>query len=174
MLLRRTTLLDTDPLGIDGPALTILVPDGWTVQGGPVWRHQYSNLATYEGVEFFPPGSNYFGNDVRAPIRDAVVFLEQLVHPGYRGAFGARVIGCELLPEVVTLYAAGSLSSTEVIAERVLTEHTFSGVTMHEEFTVVLTFTPKPGISGASIWGPQQIFSTRAPADQFDEVRPVF
>lgn len=198
ILLDRVTVHDTDPLGIDGPALTILVPQGWTVRGGPVWRHQYSNLATLEasvsspdgfqgveffptfpqiwqdgGIPFFPEGSNYLGSDVRAPIGDAGVFLETLILPNYRAAFGPRIIGREPLPDVASLWLANSLPGTEAIAERVLTEHTANGVTIHEEFTIVITYTPNPGIPGALIWGPQQIFSVRAPADELEEARPV-
>jgi len=198
VLLERATVFDTDPLGIGGPALTILVPQGWTVQGGPVWRHEYSNLATYEGtvssadgfqgvqffpifpqiwqdggIPFFPEGSNYLGNDVRAPITDAGVFLETLILPSYRAQFGPRIIAREPLPDVAALYVANSLPGSTAVAERLLTEHTANGVTMHEEFTIVLTFTLNPGIPGAVIWSPQQIFSTRAPAAEFEEARPV-
>lgn len=198
ILLDRVTIEDTDPLGVGGPALTILVPQGWVATGGPVWRHQYSNLATLEarvtspdgfraveffptfpqiwqdgGIPFFPEGSNYLGNDVRPPIRDAAVFLETLVLPNYRAAFGPRIIAREPLPDMAALYIANSLPGTEAIAERLLTEHTANGVTMYEEFTIVLTFTPNPGIPGALIWTPQQIVSVRAPATEFEEVRPA-
>jgi hypothetical protein len=198
VLLERVTVFDTDPVGVGGPALTLLVPQGWTQQGGPVWRHEYSNLATYEGtvtspdgfqgvqffptvpqiwqdsgIPFFPEGSNYLGNDVRAPIGDVGVFLETLILPNYRTGFGPRIISRESLPDVAALWLASSLPGTEAIAERLLTEHTANGVTIHEEFTIVITFTPNPGIPGALIWGPQQIFSVRAPASEFEAARPV-
>jgi hypothetical protein len=197
-VLRRTTVFDTDPLGINGPALTMLVPDGWTVQGGPVWRHQYSNLATFEGVvaspdgfeavqyfptlpqiwqqggiAFFPEGSIYLGNEVRPPIGDAAAFLEALVLPAYRGGVGPRIIAREPLPAVAAMYVQNSLAGTEVIAERILTEHVFNGVAILEEFTVVLSFTPNPAIPGALVWKPEQLFSVRAPASEFEEARPV-
>ena len=112
-ILRRVTVFDTDPRGVGGPALTILVPDGWTMQGGPVWRPEYANLASFEGlvasadgfrsveffpifpqiwqdgrILFFPEGANYLGNDVRPPIRDAAAFLEILLLPTYRAPSG--------------------------------------------------------------------------------------
>ncbi|MDA0352526.1 MAG: hypothetical protein O3A10_10010 [Chloroflexi bacterium] len=197
-VLRRTTILDTDPLGIAGPAFTLLVPEGWTAAGGPVWRHQYSNLVTFEGgvsspdgfhgvqffpifpqiwqdggIPFFPEGTTYLGNDVRPPIRDAALFLETLILPNYRAAFAPRIIAREALPDVAALYVARTLPGTDVIAERLLTEHNANGVTMYEEFTIVLSFTPNPGIPGALIWSPEQIFALRAPAADFDEARPV-
>lgn len=196
-VLQRVDVYDTDPLGIGGRALTLLAPDGWLVEGGPVWRHQYANLATFEGriaspdlyraveffplfpqvwqeggIPFFPEGSIYLGNEVRPPIRDAAAFLEALILPAYRAAFEPRIIGREALPDVAQAFRAASLPGSEVIAERVLTEHVVEGERMLEEFTVVLTFTPNPGLPGAVQWMPQQLFSLRAPADEFDAVRP--
>ncbi len=197
-VLHRVPVLDTDPLGIGGIALTVVAPEDWNVEGGPVWRHNYSNLATYEGritspdrlhgveffalypqiwqeggIPFFPEGSNYLGNDVRPPIRDVGVFLETLILPTYRGAFSPAVIERAPLPDVATAYLRDSLPGTEAVAERVLTEHFVDGERMLEEFTVVLTFTPNPALPGAVFWTPQQLFSIRAPADQFEAARPV-
>lgn len=198
ILLRRTPVLDTDPLGIGGTALSLLVPDGWVVEGGPVWRHHFANLATLEarvvrpdrrsGVEFFPlfpqvwhsggipgfpVGSNYLGHEVREPIRDAATFLEALVLPGFRATFSPRVIARESLPDVAAAYVGSSLPGTEVVAERILTEHVVSGEAILEEFVVVLTFTPNPALPGALIWAPQQLSSIRAPATEFDRLRPL-
>lgn len=197
-VLHRRPVPDTDPLGIGGIALTVLAPDGWDVEGGPVWRHHYSNLATYEGritspdryqgveffaiypqiwqdggIPFFPEGSNYLGNEVRPPIRDVGAFLETLILPAYRGAFSPAIIHREALPDVAAEYARNGLPGTEAVAERVLTEHFVDGERMLEEFTVVLTFTPNPGLPGAVFWTPQQLFSIRAPAGEFEAARPV-
>lgn len=197
-VLQRAEVHDTHPLGIGGRALTLLAPEGWLVEGGPVWRHQYANLATFEGrvsspdlyraVEFFPLfpqvwqeggigsfpiGSLYLGMEVRPPIRDAAAFLETLILPAYRAAFEPRIIAREPLPDLVAAFRAASLPGTDVIAERVLTEHVVEGERMLEEFTVVLSFTPNPGLPGAFQWAPQQLFSLRAPADEFEEVRPM-
>ena len=197
-LLRRVTLFDQDPLGLGGPAASILVPDQWSVQGGPLWRHEYANLASlqavvaspdgFQGVEFFPTipniwqsggipffaeGSNYLGHDVRAPILDTVAFLELLLLPAYRGALNPRIIAREPLPDVAAVHLANSLAGTQVLAERVLTEHAFNGVAIREEFTVVLSFTPNPGLPGGVQWRADQLFSIRAPAADFDAARPV-
>jgi plastocyanin len=197
-ILHRTIVLDTHPLGIGGPALTLLVPDGWIVQGGPVWRHDFSNLATLEarvtspdlrygveffpifpqiwrdgGISFFPPGSRYLGNEVRAPIRDAARFVEELVLPAYRAGFSARVIDRLPMPHVAAAYAQASLPGTEAVAERVLTEHFVDGERMLEEFTVVLTFTPNPLVPGALLWSPQQLYSVRAPEADFEALHPI-
>jgi hypothetical protein len=198
VVLHRTTVLDTDPLGIGGPALSLLVPEGWTVEGGPVWRHHYSNLATFEvrvsspdgllavesfplfpqvwqegGIPFFDVGSNYLGNEVRPPIRDVGVFLGTLILPMYRGAFAPRIVARQPLPDVAAAYLSVSLPATEALAERVLTEQVVEGVPTLEEFTVVLTFTPNPFVPGAVLWTPALLFSIRAPADAFAEARPV-
>jgi hypothetical protein len=197
-VLQPVELYDTHPLGVGGKALTLLAPQGWLVEGGPVWRHQYANLATFEarvaspdlyraveffplypqvwqegGITFFPAGSIYLGMEVRPPIRDAATFLESLVFPAYRADFEPRVIETESLPETVAAVRAASLPGTDVIAERVLTEHFVDGDRMLEEFTVVLTFTAVPGLPGAVQWAPQQLFSLRAPADEFESVRPL-
>lgn len=197
-VLHRQPVFDTDPMGIGGLALTVLAPEGWNVEGGPVWRHHYSNLASFEGrvtspdrfqgaeffplfpqiwqeggITFFPEGSNYLGNEVRPPIRDAGAFLETLVLPAYRGAFSPAIINREPLPDVAAAFVANSLPGTDAIAERVLTEHFVDGERMLEEFTVVLTFTPNPALPGAVFWSPQQLFSIRAPADEFEAARPV-
>ena len=83
------------------------------------------------------------------------------------------MIGREALPEVAAVYLANSLAGTEVIAERVLTEHSFGGMPIWEEFTIVLSFTPNPFIPGSVLWRPEQLFSIRAPAAEFDEARPL-
>lgn len=197
-VLHRAPVYDTDPLGIGGVALTLLVPDGWDVEGGPVWRHQYSNLASYEGritspdgfqgveffavypqiwqeggIPFFAVGTNYLGHEIRPPIRDVGKFLETLVLPTYRGAFSPAILERESLPDVAAAYVRESLPGTEAVAEHVLTEHFVDGERMLEEFTVVLTFTPNPGLPGAVSWTPQQLFSIRAPADRFVAARPL-
>jgi hypothetical protein len=198
VVLHRTIVMDTDPAGIPGPALTLLAPEGWIVEGGPVWRPQFSNLVSVEGrvvspdrrrgveffplvpqiwmeggITFFPPGTNYLGNEVGRPIRDARAYVESRVLPAHRGAFGARVIGTEALPEVAAAFAAAALPGTEVVAERVLTEHFVGGERMLEELTVVLTFTPNPYVPGAVLWGPQQLFSIRAPEAELEADRPL-
>src|SRR5438552_4680925 len=79
--LRKYTV--NDPMmGCD--AFTLLVPEGWKVEGGVAWQMEYANLATGQmrifdpqsaaalevlptipytwdsnGIPFFPPGSNY-------------------------------------------------------------------------------------------------------------------
>jgi hypothetical protein len=125
------------------------------------------------GIPFFPEGSNYLGNEVRQPIRDAGMFLEALVLPAYRGALSPAIIDREPLPDVAAAFVTNSLPGTDALAERVLTEHFVDGERMLEEFTVVLTFTPNPALPGAVFWTPQQLFSIRAPADEFDTARPV-
>src|SRR5205823_13638492 len=89
-----------DPMmGCD--ACTLLVPEGWKVEGGVAWQMEYANLATGKmrifdpqsaaalqvlptipytwdsnGIPFFPPGSNYIGMEVRPPPRDVKQFVE--------------------------------------------------------------------------------------------------
>jgi hypothetical protein len=176
----------------------LLAPRGWLVEGGPSWRHEYANLVSFagrvvspdrtraveyfplypqtwqgRGIPFFPEGSNYLGHEVRPPIRDAAAFIETLILPAFRADLGARVIDREPLPEVADAFARMSLPGTEVVAERVLTEHVFAEQRILEEFNVVLTYTPNPYLPGAVSWGPQQLFSVRAPADQLEDVRPM-
>ncbi len=198
IVLQRVTISDTDPFGVGGNALTLLVPAGWTVTGGPVWRHDRANLVTgevvvsspdgFSQVEFLPifsqvwqdgglfgfgAGDNYLGATVRAPIGSIVEFLASVVLPAARSGLAYEIIAAEPLPDVANAVVAG-LPNTESIAARVRVRYPFGeGPDLLEEFTVALSFTTSPALPGLTNWAPHTLFAIRALEQDFEAARPV-
>jgi len=197
VVLERVQVEDRDPLGLGGVAGTLLVPVGWTVEGGPVWRHDRANLVTAEisvvspdglsRVEFLPifshtwqeagilgfgVGANYLGSTVYPPITDPLRFLEDLVLPAYRAGLVYNVVNREPLPDAAELVAQ-SIPGSTAVAERIRLEYPFDDVDLLEEFTVALQFVPNPFLSGATNWSAHTLVAVQAPDADFEATRPV-
>ena len=180
----------------NGEAFTFLKPSGWLADGGVVWRHDLSNLASTSlqawdpnsaeavqvfplipftwqdgGVPFFPVGSIYLGNQVQPPIFEPVDFVQQMVLPTFRSQFATQVLEWEELPGVAQQVAASvqedGLNKT-VRAGRVSVEYFVGDTRIHEDFYVTLVFSQAPGIP-ITLWGPERIYSFRAEAGELDD-----
>jgi hypothetical protein len=120
---KKISILD-QPMMIGGEAFTFLAPTEWVLEGGLVWRAHptmpaavalrvrnpkgLEQLECFPTVAFswggylamtgFPQGSNYLGNEVQPPVRDAIAYLKERHLPRTRGNVQARLVGEEVLP----------------------------------------------------------------------------
>jgi hypothetical protein len=125
MRFRRVSVEDRQV--IRGEAVSFLVPVGWRVEGGIVWRlhpalpagaqlrvtdpSSLQQLETFPSFPFtwgdncgpgrlMPTGSLWFGNEVHPPFRAAGECLETTIIPRVRGALRWRVTQRESLPKL--------------------------------------------------------------------------
>jgi hypothetical protein len=192
-----------DPM-VDNEALRILVPRGWRASGGIAWRHNASNLAVCNlsladpsgqlAFSYFPcdalcygdnlamygfgPGSNYLGNEVCAPIPRVADYVTNFVLPRYRSSdLRYRVTAVEELPAVAdsVLQAIGEPGmQKQVSAARVRIEYERGDRTFEEDVYCTLTFAGGTALPGFLLWGPERLYSFRAPKGQLDSHTPMF
>lgn len=189
------SVVDTSPVGIGGEAFTMIVPAGWRVDGGIVWRHDLATLTTTAmrvsspdgsralemfpltphswqegGVSGFPPGANYLGTIVQPPAPPGD-YLTGLLLPSVRAGLTFEVLAQQPLDRVAAL--VGAQLQAEVQAERVSIGYDGPFGRVREDFFVVLTYARNPLVYGASLWGPVFLYSFAAPADTVDEAVAV-
>ena len=177
-------------------AFTALKPPGWNASGQVIWRQQYSNLASATlavsdpssgataevfplipfawqdgGIGGFPIGSIYLGGEVRPPVGSVTEFVSQVVVPTFRSNLSVRVLDFEDTP-AVSAEVAQSVQEAgltkDVHSGRVRVEYTQNGTLIDEDFFVTLVFTRSPA-TGFLLWGPERIYSFRAPAGTLDD-----
>jgi hypothetical protein len=198
--LRLTMLAVRDPMVNNQVAFRMLIPQGWQSQGGIVWMHDKSNLATammrvanprgaerldvfpqvpyvwsQQGIFGFGPGSNYLGNIVAQPMEPAG-YVTQVLLPHFRQGVQARVVGREPLPKVAELTARQAQepgAQKTARAERIRVEYQENGVLMHEDFYCVIVYSTSPIAPGMMNWQPTQLYSFRAQAGRLDANAPL-
>lgn len=186
-----------DPMVNGVEAFRLLVPSGWKVEGGVVWRQQYSNLASAslrltnpdapERLEFFPvtpyawveggmwgaqPGQIYMGNELRPTITDPQRFVQEVVWPSFRRGVSARIVGVEEMPELARLVAqqnGGQGVQAEARSARVRLEYREGSRTMQEDVYVTLGFYSSPMMPGSVIWKAERLFAFAAEKGRIDE-----
>jgi hypothetical protein len=125
MRFKKISIQD-QPNMIGGEAFTFLAPVDWQVEGGLVWRahptmpasvalrvrnprgpEQVESFPTvafswggYLAMTGFPRGSNYLGNEVQPPVRDAIAYLKERHLPRVRGNLQARLVSETALPKL--------------------------------------------------------------------------
>jgi hypothetical protein len=179
-------------------AFRLLIPAGWQWHGGVEWRHTQSNLATVVmkvwnpkgsealellplvpytwiqgGLPFFPPGSNYMGNEVRPVIPEPAAFIEHVVLPRQHKHGGPfQVIERMPLPEAAKA-VAGSIQeqgvTKQVKAGKVRLEYQERGTTVQEDVYCVMVYTTSPIVPGTTLWGPERLYSFKAKKGRLDE-----
>jgi hypothetical protein len=183
-----------------GEAFTFLKPSGWTVEGGVVWRHDLSNLAssafqvwnpagveaievfpivpyTWQegGVTYFPQGTIYLGSMVQPPIFEPAEFIGQMILPTFRGHLNPRIIDWSETPgvseEVAAAVQEAGVSKT-VRSGRVRVEYSLNGTPVHEVFYVTLVFSQSP-LGPFILWAPERLYSFRAEPGELDRVCPL-
>jgi hypothetical protein len=196
--LKAVNLQDRNNVGIGGDAFRMLVPAGWKIHGGVVWRHDLSVLATLsmritnpdgsEALEFFPitpyawnpsgvgfgfgTGSNYLGNIVLQPL-DASSYLQQVFLPQYRRQLNVQIVQQETLPKVAQAVAMSLQEKgyDTVRAERPRLEYQEAGKWMQEDLFYVLAYGHFPtGI----FWSADRLYSFKAPKGQLDKRAVLF
>lgn len=184
----------------NGEAFTFLKPSTWNADGGVVWRHDFSSLAsaTFQtwdpnsanavevfptvpftwqegGVPFFPIGSIYLGNQVQPPIFEPAQFVSEMVLPTFRGQFNVQIIDWEELPgvsaEVARNVQEEGLTKT-VRSGRVRVEYFIGETLMHEDFFISLVFTQSP-FTPITLWAPERLYSFRAAAGQLENASSI-
>jgi hypothetical protein len=193
--LKIVSIQDRSSVGIGGEALQMLVPTGWQISGGVVWRHDLANLATLamrvaspngkEAVEFFPltphswpppfgfaQGQNYLGNILLAPV-DPAVYVQQMILPQFRRQANVRIMARQALPEVAQALAASAQQRgyNMVKAEKVRLEYAESETMMHEDIYCVLVYGQYPT---GTIWSADRLYSFKAPKGELDSRAALF
>lgn len=196
------------PEGIGGEAFTFLCPVDWRVEGGLIWReHPVMPATTHlrafnpRGLEQleslptlgfswggmlqqtgFPPGSMYYGNEVRPPVRDAAQYITDIILPRYRGAVQLRITGSQELPEwgqaVATASELEQLAMTGVqagcSAGKVRVEYEVDGQPVEEDFYVALVTTVLPGGMGPLYTqSGERVHAMRAAKGQLDSATRI-
>ncbi len=199
--LRLVPLEIHDP-GIGTRAFTMLVPRGWTHEGGVLWQHHFSNLATGDlkvkdprskaaleivpivpacwdesGTIGFTPGTNYMGNVVARPPRDAAEYVSQYFVPLLRkDRRNLKISGAKPLPEVartVEKYVQEPSMHKTVSAARVRLEYDEGGTPMAEDVYVTMVVSRSALIPNYVMWSLEHQYAFRAERDKLDALEPL-
>lgn len=189
---------------IGGEAFSFLAPVGWEVEGGLVWRAHPSmpavvavrvrNPKGLEQFEAFPTvgfswggmlaqtvfqqGSNYLGNEVQPPVRDALDYLKRRHLPRTRGSVGARVVTEEALPKLAEAARAAEPAPPGTppmtfTAGRVRIAYELGGQPVEEDFYCVLNHMPLPA-ANMTLQIADKLHGVRAAKGQLDAATKVF
>ncbi len=180
----------------NGEAFTFLKPSGWNADGGVIWRHELSTLASASfqawdpnsaravevfpitpftwqegGIPFFPVGTVYLGNQVQPPVFEPVQFVNQFVLPTFRNSVNPQIIDWLELPDVSQQVAIAvqeeGLNKT-VRSGRVRVEYSLGQTLIQEDFFVSLVFSQSP-FAPITLWSPERLYSFRAEAGTLDD-----
>ncbi len=184
-----------DPMVNNEEAFGLLVPEGWRMEGGIVWRSELSNLAllqmrlsdpqgvraleifpnipytwNQQGYYGFPPGSLYLGSYVVQPLAPDD-FVRLVLLPQVRGKVSPKVIRTEPLPELArqvapTVQEPGAMK--QVAAARTRIEYQEGARTIEEDIYCVIVYTQVPAMPGVTYWGAEHAFGFRAEKGQLD------
>ncbi len=199
--LKRLSIKDPGINNIE--AVSFLVPEGWRHEGGVVWMHSYSILAnllmkitdpaTGAQIEFLPMQnftwienpvfpmqnfSNYMGNIVHPPIRDAGEFVRAMYSPqALPHLRGAQQVAVERLHGIEKQYAqavqqAPAGGQASVYSGKVRYEYQRDGKAWEEDIFLFLSYYSGQGMT---IWSVGQAYAFRAPKDAggLDKFAPV-
>lgn len=196
------------PEGIGGEAFTFLCPVDWTVEGGLIWREHPAMPATVhlrafkpgslEQLESIPtlgfswggmlqqtgfqPGSLYYGNEVRPPVRDAAQYINEIILPRYRQNVQFRVAGAQEMPEWGQAVAGADelqqLAMTGVQAScsagKVRIEYEVGGQPVEEDFYVALVTTVMSGgMAPMYLQSGERVHAMRAAKGQLDAATKI-
>jgi hypothetical protein len=184
--LRPVSIVDQQGLGLE--AFRLLIPAGWSMDGGVVWPlplscpypaalrvRVFDSQGTDElnifparpfawsaqGIPFFPTGSFYLGSEVRPPV-DALQYIRRYLVPRFRAPLSqSRPIGGQPLPDLVPAVAAEYAGvPTDISAARASFEYERQGHKMREDvYAVVVAVQLAPPLVN---WIPHTSFSFTA------------
>jgi hypothetical protein len=207
--LKRVSCVDQQGIGIE--AFQMLIPADWQFEGGVQWVMNNPGMPAVgafraynpQGVEAFeafpnlpffwtnnpmvtmtfPPGSFYYGNEVRPPV-SALQVLHEFVVPRHRGQMpGLQVIAREQLPQLAQQMRADDPSAgtgvTGSDGARVRIRYRLGDRDVEEDIfgVVEVTRVPMPLMMGMAeniFWMADYLFSFRAQAGQLDGLSDVF
>jgi hypothetical protein len=201
-VLRLKTVAVNDPV-IGRTAFTILSPVDWQSEGAVLWRFNPVNCAApatftfhalapggsdelwvlplptfswaRSGIPFFPEGSFYLGNEVRAPV-EATRYVQMYVLPRFRRSLqGARITTVQNLPDLAhTVLKAQERVPFPLTASagRVSVEYQQNGRLMQEDiYSTMLYHELMPG---GFWWGPASSFSFKSEKGRLERHAPLF
>ncbi len=204
----RTVSVQDRPEGIGGEAFTFLCPVDWRVEGGMIWREHPVAPATVHMRAFnprgleqleslptlgsswggmlqqsgFPPGSLYYGNEVRPPVQDAAQYITDVILPRFRAGVRFRIVGAQDLPQWAQAVAVANdlhLAAMSGIqagcsAGRVRIEYEVGGQAVEEDFYVALVTTVVPGGMGPLyMQSGERVHAMRAAKGQLDSATRI-
>jgi len=193
--LTRATVKDE---GLGGTALHLLVPSGWTLSGGVVWRPDSAAPANLDlrvesddsslGYRVYPQRSFVWrsrgvdansgpfmaprGYEPEPPVGDAVVFIEKMVLPAHHRSGSYQVLDRHPMPSLARVIAsvANDRGSIDVSAARVRIRVSVEQGTFDEDVYCILMQTRKTERGEELVfWGPERLYSFRALQGQLDE-----
>jgi hypothetical protein len=190
----RVTIRDPEADGMEGASL--LVPEGWTTEGGFVWTPTLSMQATLPlrvsdpltgasastlSVQQFiwpmqampvpmQPGSNWLGSILLPPPESPAECVQRVYVPGpLQHLQGARLVGWADMPEVAA-EAARDVPQRTVHATRLRYAFDWGGRPWEEDVYLSVTFDQPNGWT-ASWWC--NAHALRAPAGMLDGMAPL-
>ena len=200
MKFRKIRYIDKDGTGME--AFSLLIPADWRFEGGITWMldvpmlpakaafrasdpNSRAAFVTYPSHCFywlqdpvnsglFPPGSRYFGMEVRHPVT-AVDALTRLVLPQEHGK--VEIIKAEPLPELVKLVGAGSQGYADGAKVRF---RFYDGATLVEEElygVVEVLYIPVQSMYGQStnyLWYVEYLFGFQAEPGKLETHTKIF
>lgn len=187
-----------DPAVNNVVGATLLVPDGWQVEGGFAWMPHFSmqcNLLlritdprSGAAVTWLPsqqfnwpmkqgfngqPHSNWLGSYMLPPPRDALQFVQAFYVGGplqHLHQHQARLLGTQDLPQVAAEARRAIPPNLHLTVTRMRFAYQVNGQAWEEDLYITLTYAP-PTEYTSMWWGSG--LSLRAPAGQLDAATPV-
>ncbi|MEW6743359.1 MAG: hypothetical protein AB1486_11430 [Planctomycetota bacterium] len=144
------------------------------------WVDPSRTPAAMMGVAF-PPGSEYNGMIVNAPLSPQRYILDYVL-PRQRGVTGARITKQEDSPDLARLFQAEAETVNRILggfsigglryqAGLVEVDYEQGGQPFHEAFVCALQFLETEGLV---MWWPRMNVSGQAPSDEYEAWRPYF
>lgn len=185
-----------DPAVGNMEGATLLVPDGWMMEGGFVWNPNLSMQASLllrvsdgrgGAAETLPsqqfvwpmqqmglgiqPGANWMGSILLPPPRDPVQVVWETYVPGpLQHLRNARPTRVDNMPQLAAEFARTIPSGLNVQASRIRWEYGYSGQNWEEDVYLVTTFGQNNGYT--LMWW-TNAHTLRAPAGQLDRLTPL-
>jgi hypothetical protein len=200
-VLRLKKISVPDPM-IGGDAFTMLIPEGWKVEGGVQWQFQWANLVTGKmrafdpkssavlevlpvtpacfdesGRMFLQPGANYMGSYVIAPPRDVKQYVEAIFVPLFRKDVEGLKVGA-LVPLPAVAKAVEKNVQEAGVAKRVESgkvrlEYSTGGKAMEEDVYITLVQSRSQMVPGMVMWTCEHQYGFRAEKGKLDALAPL-
>lgn len=194
VVFKRVPVRDPDVNNIEGA--TLLLPEGWNLEGGFVWMPLFSVQAnllvrasdpqTGAAVETLPlqfyvwpmqmavpmqVGTNYLGSVLLPPPRNPVEFVENVYMQGpLQHLRGARLDDVDDMPQLAAELARSHGSGRTVYVSRLRYSYQFGGRAWEEEVYPTVVFEPADGV--IAMWYGMGN-AMRAPAGELERMRPL-
>lgn len=199
--LRFRRVVVRDPMAASKNAVRFMIPEGWKVEGGIEWHHDWSCLTALnlrfrapEGaaqVEFlpsrpfchsrrwvvpFPEGSNYMGNEVQPPLPSPKDYVLRIVQPRFRSDVRPRFVSYTEMPKIAEATVAGmpedGLRRT-VRSGKVRWAYEVNGRKVEEDVYVTVVVAASPFGTDFTLWKAEHLFALRAEEGGLDALTPL-